>query len=79
MVSTNGMIGSGIFSHHGTPGVLKMSFQYSLPEEKVVTKKVMSARIPVTAILPVRFAPPGKIGMMPSMLFRKMKKNSVSR
>ena len=32
-----------------------------------------------TAMLPVVFAPPGKTGMMPIMLFTNMKKNTVSR
>lgn len=79
MNSTKGIMGRGIFSHQGTPGVLTMSFQYSLLPENWVMKKVKRAKIPVTAMLPVRLAPPGKMGMMPIRLFNKIKKNNVSK
>jgi len=45
----------------------------------VVITKVANARTAVIAIFPVRFAPPGNIGISPSKLFIKIKKNIVSR
>ena len=79
IISTIGMIGSGTLSHQGTPGVLTMSFQYSFLPENWVTKNVNRARIPVTAMFPVRLAPPGKMGIRPIRLLKSMKKKSVSR
>ena len=40
---------------------------------------VNNANTRVTEILPVRFAPNGKIGISPIRLFIRMKKNAVSR
>ena len=42
-------------------------------------KKVMIASTAVTVMLPVRLAPPGKIGIKPIRLLTRMKKNKVSR
>ena len=44
-----------------------------------VTRNVRVASTIVTAILPVRLAPPGKITMRPIRFIRNMKKNTVSR
>ena len=41
--------------------------------------KVKTASTPVTAMLPVMLAPPGKTGKIPIRLLIRMKKNAVSR
>ena len=45
----------------------------------VVKLNVNSAKTPVTAMFPVTFAPPGKIGIRPNRLLIKIKKNTVKR
>jgi hypothetical protein len=71
-------MGTGTFSHVGTSGQ-RISFQYVLVPEKVMTKKVQNAKNSVTAMFPVMFAPPGKKGINPIKLVIKMKKNIVSK
>ncbi len=79
IISTIGMSGTGNFSHHGTPGALTMCFQYPLFPLNVVIKKVNRAKTSVTAMLPVTFAPPGKIGISPKRLLISIKKNVVNK
>ena len=62
----------------GTSGQ-KISFQYSRVPLKVVIRKVIKASTRVTAMFPVRLAPPGKITISPSRFIVRMKKNTVSR
>ena len=47
--------------------------------KRLTIRKVNSAMPPVTAMLPVMLAPPGKIGKMPIRLLIRMKKKAVSR
>ena len=75
--SINGITG-GIFSHSGTLGH-RISFQYSLFPKRFTANMVPTASNNVMLMLPVTLAPPGKIGMSPSRLFVKMKKNTVNK
>ena len=63
----------------GTPGMAKICCQYVFFALSVVIIKTIDARIMGTAMLPVRFAPPGKIGIRPRRLFNQIKKNTVSK
>jgi hypothetical protein len=71
-------MGSGHLRNTGTGGQ-KISFQYSLLPNKLIAIKVQNARKNVMVILPVRFAPPGKMGINPKRLLMKMKKKQVSK
>ncbi len=62
--------------HFGTPGIAKMCVQYVDRPLKLVTKKAIIAKTNVTAILPVKLAPPGT---KPNMLLNQMKKNTVNK
>ena len=76
--SMAGIIGTGHLSQVGTSGQ-KISFQYSRVPNTLVMMNVAMANSRVIAMLPVTFAPPGKIGTNPIRLFIRMKKNTVSR
>lgn len=78
ITSINGMIGIGTFNHAGTSGQ-NISFQYSFVPNILVKKNVINANTNVIAIFPVRFAPPGNIGIIPSTLLMNIKKNAVNR
>ena len=78
-ISIIGKSGMGNLSHQGTPGALKICFQYALFPLKEVIKKVNSANTAVTPMLPVTLAPPGKKGISPIILAKKIKKKIVSR
>ena len=78
IISINGIIGIGTFNHAGTSGQ-NISFQYSLVPKILVRKNVISANTNVIAIFPVKFAPPGNIGIIPNKLFRNIKKNAVNK
>jgi hypothetical protein len=73
-----GIMGSGHLRNTGTGGQ-KISFQYSLLPNKLMASNVQNARKNVIVMLPVRFAPPGKMGTNPSKLLMKMKKKQVSK
>lgn len=70
IISTGIIIG---YNHHGTCGT-KMCFQYALLPFKLVTKNVINPITKVNAIFPVKFAPPGKKGTSPIMLFIQIKR-----
>ena len=76
--SIKGIIGTGAFNQVGTSGQ-NISFQYSFVPKILVNKNVITASTSVMAILPVTFAPPGKIGINPIRLFTSTKKNAVSK
>src|ERR1035437_3841436 len=75
--SIKGKIG-GTLSQSGTSGQ-KISFQYSFDPVIFTIKNVIMAKTKVIAIFPVTFAPPGKIGINPRMLFINTKKKTVSK
>ena len=77
--SIAGINGIGNFIHIGTPGVLKVCFQYALVLLPIVIKNVSNARTKVTEILPVILAPKGKKGTMPKKFPKNIKKNKVAR
>ena len=77
-ISMSGINGIGAFIQTGTSGH-KISFQYVLEPKMFTMKNVNIARTNVMAILPVKFAPPGKIGTNPMILLTKMKKKAVRR
>ena len=62
--------------HLGTPGIAKMCVQYVERPLKFVTKKAMIAKTKVTAIFPVKLAPPG---IKPNMLLNQIKKKIVNK
>ena len=62
--------------HFGTPGIAKMCVQYVERPLKLVTKNAMIANTNVTAIFPVKLAPPGT---KPNMLLNQIKKNTVNK
>ena len=76
--SITGIIGTGHFSHVGTGGH-NVSFQYSLLPNRFTSKSVNIANINVMFILPVIFAPPGKIGNKPNKLVMNIKKKAVNK
>ena len=76
--STNGMMGNGNFKNIGTLGQ-KMSTQYAFVAKRLTAMNVHAANTNVMAMLPVTFAPPGKIGMTPIKLLIRIKKNTVSK
>ena len=57
----------------------KISFQYSLLPNRLTARNVHTARKNVMLMLPVTFEPPGKMGIRPSRLVTRIKKNTVSR
>jgi len=82
-LENNPIISTGIITGNnqkGTPGVAKMCFQYALFPLNWVTRKVQSARVKVSAMLPVTLAPKGGgNGISPIILLISIKKNTVSR
>ncbi len=62
--------------HLGTPGIAKMCVQYVERPLKFVTKNAIIANTKVTAMLPVKLAPPGT---KPNMLLNQIKKKTVSK
>ena len=78
IISTKGIMGSGHLRNTGTGGQ-KISFQYSLLPNKLMASMVQKARKKVMVMLPVRFAPPGKMGINPNKFLMKMKKKQVSK
>ena len=76
--SMNGMSGIGHFNQVGTSGH-NISFQYSFVPKMLVKRKVIKAKTNVIAILPVKLAPPGNIGIIPNTLLRNIKKNAVNK
>lgn len=78
IISITGINGIGALRNTGTSGH-KTSFQYSFVPHRFVIRYVNSANTNVTDMLPVRFAPNGKIGTRPIRLFIRMKKNTVNK
>ena len=76
--SMTGIIGTGHFNQVGTGGH-NISFQYSLLPNRLTRIMVQMANTNVMLMLPVMFAPPGKIGSSPNKLVMKIKKNAVSK
>lgn len=81
-IPKNSMMGSmgngGAFIHIGTSGHT-ISFQYSRLPNTLIATNEQNANTKVTEIFPVTFAPPGKMGTNPIILFSNMKKKIVNK
>ena len=78
----NSIIGSigngGAFIHIGTSGQM-IPFQYARLPNTLIAINEQNANTKVIEIFPVTFAPPGKMGINPMILFSNIKKKRVNK
>ena len=67
------------FIRAGTPGTVRLCFQYAFVPFQLVSIKVNIANVAVNDILPDKFDEPGKNGIRPIMLLNQMKKKRVNK